>query len=279
VAALVGWATALALGEGLVAVDRGGWIAPGILLLAARRLAAKVGSVTSVKRIEPAPPTRPVRGTLSLRGVVAASSEGVPGTVPIDLELRAGESLAVLCDSATDREMLAGVFSGRTAPVQGEVSIDGMPLEPDERLVAVVALGEPFVAGGVEQNVSALLEEAPQRSTLTAVTEACGLDEVVAALGEAVIASDGAPLEPVHRLLLLAARVIPSHYRIVVCADPMPWVNAVVGRRWRSAVVRASVGRTSVWITPDRELASRADRVVQFRGNALRTVDLSSSDE
>jgi hypothetical protein len=95
-------------------------------------------------------------------------------------------------------------------------------------------------------------------------------------LGEAVITADGAPLEPVHRLLLLAARVIPSHYRIVVVVDPMPWVNAVVGQRWRSAVVRASVGRTAVWITPDRELASRADRVVQFRENALRTIDLPS---
>jgi ABC-type multidrug transport system fused ATPase/permease subunit len=113
---------------------------------------------------------------------------------------------------------------------------------------------------------------------MMAVKEACALDEVAAALGDAMIATDGAPLETVHRLLLLAARVIPSHYRVVVVVDPMPWVNAVTGQRWRSAVVRASVGRTAVWITSDRELASRADRVVQFRGSALRSVDLPTVD-
>jgi ABC-type protease/lipase transport system fused ATPase/permease subunit len=278
VAALVGWAAALLFGQGLMGTDRGGWLAPGILLLAVRKLAAIATVVPSVPRFEPMPPSREVRGTLSLRSVVASSPDGTPHTVPIDLELRAGESLAVLCDTAVDGEILAGVLSGQVPPTQGEVTIDGVPLDPDERLVAVVAPGEPFIAGSIEHNVGALSEETPERATLMAVSEACGLDEVAAAAGEAVIAVDGAPLGPVHRLLLLAARVIPSHYRIVVVVDPMPWVNAVTGQRWRSAVVRASVGRTAVWITPDRELATRADRVVQFRENALRAVDLPSNE-
>ncbi len=276
--ALVGWAAALLSGQGLMGVDRGGWLAPGILLLAVRRLATIAAAVSAGPRFEPTPPTREVRGTLSLRGVVASSPDGVPRTVPIDLELRAGESLAILCDAAVDGEILAGVLSGRVAPSLGEVAIDGVPLDPDERLVAVVAPGERFVAGSIEHNVDALSEEIPERATMMAVKEACGLDEVAAALGDAVIATDGAPLETVHRLLLLAARVIPSHYRVVVVVDPMPWVNAVTGQRWRSAVVRASVGRTAVWITSDRELASRADRVVQFRGSALRSVDLPTVD-
>lgn len=275
-AALVGWAAALMFGQGLMGVDRGGWLAPGILLTAVRKLGVMTASIPAVPRLEPTPPMREVRGTLSLRGVVASSPDGIPRTVPIDLELRAGESLAVLCDAAVDGEILAGLLSGRVPPTRGEVAIDGVPLDPGESLVAVVAPGEPFIAGSIEHNVGALSDEAPERATLMAVNEACGLDDVAAALGEAVITADGAPLEPVHRLLLLAARVIPSHYRIVVVVDPMPWVNAVVGQRWRSAVVRASVGRTAVWITPDRELASRADRVVQFRENALRTIDLPS---
>jgi len=276
VLALVGWGIAFAFGQGLMDVDRGGWLAPGVLLLAVRGLAAVMPAVANVGCHAPTPPTREVRGTISLRGVVAPSPDGSPRTVPIDLELRAGESLAVLCDSAVDREILADVLSGRVAPIHGEMAIDGVPIEPDDRLVAVVAPGERFVAGSIEHNVGALSEDVPGRATLMAVSEACGLDEVAGAAGEAVLAPDGAPLEPVHRLLLLAARVIPSDYRIVVVVDPMPWVNAVAGQRWRSAVVRASVGRTAVWITPDRELATRADRVVQFRENALRAVDLQA---
>ena len=37
-------------------------------------------------------------------------------------------------------------------------------LDPDERLVAVVAPGEPFIAGSIEHNVGALSEETPERA-------------------------------------------------------------------------------------------------------------------
>jgi hypothetical protein len=38
-------------------------------------------------------------------------------------------------------------------------------------------------------------------------------------------------------------------------------------------VVRASVGRTAVWLTPDRDLAVRAGLVVEYRHGALRSVE------
>ena len=82
-----------------------------------------------------------------------------------------------------------------------------------------------------------------------------------------------------HRLLVLAARVIPSSYHVVVVVDPMPWVNAVRGELWRSAVVRASVGRTAVWLTPDRDLASRASHVVEYRQGALRRAQGPANSE
>ena len=90
------------------------------------------------------PPSREVRGTLSLRGVVA-TSDGLPATVPIDLDLRAGESLAVLCDDRVAAQPLADVLAGRTKPHVGEILIDGGPLGSADRLFAVVGPGEPFV--------------------------------------------------------------------------------------------------------------------------------------
>jgi hypothetical protein len=269
-AGLVGWAVAIAVRPQLMAPDGGGWLAPLLMLLAVRRLAAMVWIDRRPPSEEPYPPSRPVRGTLSLREAVAAGGDRIPRTVPLDLEVRAGGSLAVLCDAAQDRELLANLFAGRVRPTSGEVAVDEMPLTPDDRLVAVVGLGERFLYGRIEGNVAALCVEPPGRDTVVAVVESCALDEVAEALGEAVIGPDGSPLEPYHRLLLLAARVIPSEYRVVVVVDPMPWVNAVRGERWRSAVVRASVGRTAVWITPDRELARRAGAVLGFRQGALR---------
>jgi ABC-type transport system involved in cytochrome bd biosynthesis fused ATPase/permease subunit len=171
--------------------------------------------------------------------------------------------------------MLADVLSGRRAPISGQITVDGSPLQLGDRLVAVVAQGEIFRAGDLNRNLGALSDEPLGRGALAAMREACSLTEVAEALGDRTLTVDGEPLSPYHRMLVLAARVIPSSYRLVVVVDPMPWVNAVRGEIWRTAVVRLSVGRTSVWITPDRNLADRATHVMEYRQGALRRFEKS----
>jgi len=210
---------------------------------------------------------------LSLNAVVVAGPDSLPRSVPLELELRAGDSLAILCDAPDEAATLAETLAGRRAPHSGEVSVDGSPLRVGDRLVALVAPGEPFVPGGLNANLAALGDRALDRAAVAAVREACSLTEVADALGDRPLAADGEPLTVFHRILVLVARVIPSPYRLLVLVDPMPWVNAVRGEVWRKAVVRASVGRTSIWITPDRELADRATLVMEYRQGALRRAE------
>jgi predicted ABC-type transport system involved in lysophospholipase L1 biosynthesis ATPase subunit len=267
--AIGGWGVVFVLAPRLVALDFGGWLAPALLLLAAQRLArSRAAQTTGAAAL--GPPAREVRGTVSLDGVVLAGYDGLPCSVPLDLELRAGDSLAILCDAPDEAGALAAVLSGRTAPHAGEITVDGSPLEEGSRLVAVMAPGETFITGDLVSNLAALCDAPLQRGEVAALHDACSLNEVVAALGDRPLDADGSPLSPYHRLLVLAARVIPSSYHMVVVVDPMPWVNAVRGELWRSAVVRASVGRTAIWLTPDRDLAARASQVVEFRQGALR---------
>jgi ABC-type transport system involved in cytochrome bd biosynthesis fused ATPase/permease subunit len=267
--ALGGWAAVFAFQPTFLETTGGGWLAPAVLLIAARRLGTILSISGSARPSVLGPPTREVRGTLSLRGVVVTSG-GLPSTVPIDLDLRAGESMAVLCDDPTAAQALADVITGRTKPDSGEILIDGGPVESVDRLVAVVGPGEPFVEGGLDHNLGALRDEPPDRAARGAARDACGLAEVVGELAGRSMAVDGSPLSIYHRLLVLAARVLVSHYRVVVVLDPAPWVD--LGRKdvWRAALVRASVGRTSIWITGDPELADRAEYVHEFRGGALR---------
>jgi ABC-type multidrug transport system fused ATPase/permease subunit len=266
--AIGGWGVIFALSPRLIETQNGGWLAPVILLFVVQRLArARVEESTSDAM---GPPSREVRGTLSLNNIVISGADALPQSVPINLELRAGDSVAILCDSPVDATSLAEVISGRRPPHAGEITVDGGPLEDEGRLAAVVAPGETFVTGDLSSNLSALTDRRLERSAVAAIHEACALNEVVDVLGDRLLEANGDPLTPIHRLLVLAARVIPSNYRIVVVVDPMPWVNAVRGELWRVAVVRASVGRTAIWITPDRELAERAGLVLEYRHGALR---------
>jgi predicted ABC-type transport system involved in lysophospholipase L1 biosynthesis ATPase subunit len=269
--AIGGWGVIFALSPHFVAADNGGWLAPALLLYAAQRLArAGIGRPQPAGR--PLPPTRELRGTLSLGGLVVADADSLPRSVPIDLELRAGDSIAILCDAPEEAATLAGVLSGRQAPFSGEIMVDGSPLGRGDRLVAVVAPGEPFVPGDLVSNLGALADRPLDRPAVTALREACSLNEVVEELGDRRLEADGSPLDPYHRMLVLVARVIPSSYRLLVVVDPMPWVSAGRSERWRSALVRASVGRTAVWLTPDRDLAARANHVMEYRQGALRRV-------
>ncbi len=269
--AIGGWGVVFALAPRLVETAGGGWLAPAVLLFSSQRL-ARTPKEDAFGLEAPGPPGRPVRGTVSLDGVVLRGPDGLPRSVPLDLELRAGDSLAILSDAPDEVGALAAVLSGRQPPHTGEMTLDGSPVAIGSRLIAVVAPGEAFIEGSFVENLAALCEAPLERGEIAALREACSLNEVTEHLGDRLLAEDGSPLSPYHRLLVLAARVIPSSYHVVVVVDPMPWVNAVRGELWRSAVVRTSVGRTALWLTPDRDLAARASHVLEFRQGALRAV-------
>lgn len=269
--AIGGWGVVFAIAPRLVETTSGGWLAPALLLFSTQRLVRAIGGRIPGS-VVPGPPEREARGTVSLDGVVLRGPDGLPRSVPLDLELRAGDSLAILCDAPDEAGTLAEVLSGRGEPHAGELSLDGSPLTIGSRLVAVVAPGEAFIEGALVENLAALCDAPLDRGEVAALRESCSLNEVTEFLGDRLLAGDGSPLSPFHRLLVLAARVIPSAYHVVVVVDPMPWVNSVRGELWRSAVVRASVGRTAIWLTPDRDLASRASYLVEYRHGALRAV-------
>jgi len=268
--AIGGWGVVFALAPRLVESENGGWLAPALLLYAAQRVARTPVDFSTPAR--PGQPSREVRGTLSLNDVVVSGADGLPRSVPINLELRAGDSFAILCDSPEDAANLADVLTARRAPHSGEIMVDGSVFEVGDRLAAVVAPGEAFTPGNLATNLSALADRPLERGAVAAIHEACSLNEVAEALGDRPLERDGSPLTPFHRLLVLVARVIHSSYHMVVVVDPMPWVNAVRGKLWRAAVVRASVGRTAIWLTPDRDLALRAGHVVEYRHGALRSI-------
>ena len=274
IAAGAALAGAFAMQPELLQPDRGGWVAPIILVLGLRRLATFL--LGRWRKPEAAgalrAPSRDVRGTLSFSGVVAGS-DSLPRTIPLDLEIRAGDSLAILCDDGGEARDLAEALAGRRPPVEGQYCIDGVPPAGCEALVAVVGLAEPFLNADLGENLAALSDVSLDSDQKAAVRDACALSEVEEALEGSPIREDGRPLDPHHRLMVQLARVVVSHYRLLIVVDPMVWVNPVRSELWRAAVVRTSVGRTAVWLTPDRELAQRAERVMVLRHGTLRPFD------
>lgn len=253
------------LGDGVVAAT-----AAAVVVVGAAGAASVAAGAGRRRAAILAPPSREVRGTLTLRGAVVGDRDGLRRTAPLELEVRSGESVALLHDSEEDASAVAETLAGRRRPVAGEVAVDGVPYGDGDRLAAFVARGERLLPGNLVENLSALCDAPVGSGTLDAVCEACGLEDARRDLGGRRIAADGSPLAPLDRALVLVARVVPSDYRLLVVLDPAPWVNAVRAELWRSAVVRASLGRTAIWCTADVDLARRADRILELRHGGLR---------
>ncbi len=270
---MVGWGGAFAVFPLALSQATGGWVAPLVLLLAARRLGTLAVLGRGARSDPPIPAAGENHGDIFIEGAVLAGRDRLRASLPLDLVIEPGESVSILCDDPEEAGFLAMTFAGRRAPVEGGILAGGRPVGDAPGTIAVIAPGEMFIPGDLNDNLAAMCTGPLSSGELAAVEEACALGEVRRQLEGRSIAADGAPLSLFHRMLVLAARVIPSHYRIVVVEDPQPWVNSIRGEIWRSAVVRASVGRTSVWVTPDRQLAVRADRQFLWSHGTLRPVE------
>lgn len=266
-------AAVFAVRPDLLQTDHGGWVAPVVLLLAARRFGVGVVGVRAPDSdIDVSgPPSRETRGTLSLSGTVAGD-HALPSTVGLEVTVKAGHSLAVLFDGRSNGRHLFESLAGRRPLAEGQLSIDGQPLETGDRLIAAVSVWEPLVRGGIEENLAALLDAPLSVDQLVGLRESFALDDVGVALGGGTIGRNGEPLDAHDRMMLQLARVAVSSFRVLIVMDPMLWFDPVRAEIRRSAIVRASVGRTAVWLTPDRDLARRADRTVLFSHGTLRDI-------
>jgi len=246
------------------------WVAPLLAGLAARRASfVTFGSRSRASQLQP--PSREIRGTLSFSGALAGD-DGLPRSSPLDIELRAGSSLALLCDSGAEAFLLAAHLAGRRQSPGSRLCLDGEVIGEDSRLCVLISQGEPFLPGSLEANLEVFLDRSLGAGAHAGVWEACALSDVATELDGRLLDADGEPLDRFHRMLVQAARVIPSPYRVVIAVDPVPWVNPVRGALWRAALIRACLGRTSVVLTPDRELADCMDRVLLFRHGNIRPV-------
>ncbi|MFC8718805.1 ABC transporter ATP-binding protein [Kitasatospora sp. NPDC057198] len=91
-------------------------------------------------------PTAPHRALLRLTGV-SRSYDGREVLHPVDLELAAGECVALLGHNGSGKSTLLRVAAGRDLPTGGTVRFDGLPMdENDPRIRARVAVVGDTVA-------------------------------------------------------------------------------------------------------------------------------------
>jgi ATP-binding cassette, subfamily C, bacterial CydD len=194
----------------------------------------------------------------------------------VDLELRPGETVALVGESGAGKSTVGSLLVLLAAPTAGAVSVGGVDLagcRPEEWRGHVAWLPQrpTLFRGTVADNIRLGSPRADDARVRAAATLA-GADRVVRDLpdGYATVVGDGGrPLSAGERQRIALARAFLRDAPLVVLDEPTANLDAESAELVAEAVERLRAGRTMLLIAHRPELVRHADRVVTLTAGRI----------
>ncbi|WP_116246874.1 ABC transporter ATP-binding protein [Nocardiopsis sp. FIRDI 009] len=215
-------------------------------------------------------------GTLELRGVgVRRAGEWVLRGV--DLYVPGGATVAVVGRSGSGKSTLGAVAGRLTAPDEGEVRLDGVPLDTVAadvlRREVGYAFERPSLRGATVGDAIADGAETASGDRVRAAARAAGADVFVRALPRGYRTPLGeAPLSGGELQRLGLARAFAHAGRLMILDDATSSLDTATERQVDRALAREVRPGTRVVIAHRLSTAARADLVVWLEGGRVRAV-------
>lgn len=220
------------------------------------------------------------RGRMTLEGVGLDFGRGRGGLEGIDVEIPAGQTVAIVGSSGSGKSTVADLLGRQIDPDQGRVTLDGhdlraLALEDVRRHVAIVEQ-DPFIFHtSIAENVRYARPDATDATDadVADALAAAGLDELVASLprgADTVVGERGRQLSAGERQRVAIARAFLADPAVLVMDEATgaldPSSEAVVLQGYE----RVLRDRTTILITHRLDLARQAERVVVLEDGRIR---------
>jgi len=200
----------------------------------------------------------------------------IPALDELDLELAAGEAVALVGPSGAGKSTIASLLLGLAEPTGGRVLVDGLDvaeLEPQawRRQLAWLPQRPSLLRGAVADNI-ALGEPHAGLERIRAAAVLAGADDFVRALPDGyatVVGEGGRPLSAGQARRLALARVFLRDAPLVVLDEPTAHLDDE-SAEGVAAAIESRRGRCTILLISHRlELASRCDRIVGIEDGRL----------
>ncbi len=213
---------------------------------------------------------------LSLAGITHRFESG-RGLGPIDLEVPAGSSLAVVGSIGSGKTLLLQTLAGLREPDSGELRIDGQVLEPGLLRRHWGGLGwvpqEAFLfSGSLRENLAMGRPDATE-DELREVAEVVTLDDLVRRLPQGldtIVGERGVVLSGGERQRTALARALVRKPRLLLMDDPLSAVDAETESRILENL-KAFLGHSTLVLATHRIfVAELCDRVLVLKEGEAR---------
>jgi ATP-binding cassette, subfamily C, bacterial CydD len=190
----------------------------------------------------------------------------------VDLELRPGETVALVGPSGGGKSTIASLLLRLAEPARGRVTAGAIDLAecaaaPWRAQIAWVPQHPTLFRGSVADNIRLGLPAATDRAVRAAAARA-GADVFIPDLPEGydtVVGEGGRQLSAGELQRIAVARAFLRDAALVILDEPTAHLDPVSAKLVSDAVERLRAGRTVLLIVHRPELAARADRIVHLR--------------
>lgn len=219
-----------------------------------------------------------LKGEYSFKNVsfsYRAASE--PILAGINLEVKAGETIALVGESGAGKTTVLNLLIGFITPVDGRLSIDGMDISDIDlrsyrRFISVVPQAPVLFTGTIRENIIYGLENVTEQEIQDAV-EGANLKSVIAKMSnglDTMIEEHGANLSGGQRQRISIARAIIRNPKVIILDEATSALDTISEKEIQDALDRLIRNRTTFIVAHRLSTVRGADRIVVLDKGKIR---------
>ena len=229
-------------------------------------------------------PLAEVSGAYSFRDVSFAYEQNRPVLTGFNLEVKPGETVALVGESGVGKTTVINMVIGYHFPSEGVLSIDGhnmreIDLRTYRKHIAVVPQNTILFSGTIRENITYGLPEVSEEK-LAEILEAARLTEMIAQLPKGLdtsVGEHGGKLSGGQRQRISIARALIRDPKVIILDEATSALDSVSEKMIQEALDHLTAGRTTFVVAHRLSTIKDADKIAVMEGG--RCVEWGTYDE